>query len=255
MQQPRKTWVIEEAGQLLGTYYLKTNQGGPGQHVCNCGYMVAAEARGRGLATALCEHSQEQALALGYKAMQFNFVAATNTGAVRLWKKLGFAEVGRLPGAFNHPQQGYVDALVMYKWLDLFNDLKKGGAMTFKKHGISFGLERVDEEFILFIKAQGKLTHSDYATMVPLLESALKGVEKPHLKVLADLSEFEGWELRAAWDDLKLGLKHGSEFEKIAIYGHKSWQELAAKVGSWFVSGDVKSFDDYEQALTWLTEY
>ncbi|WP_114416547.1 GNAT family N-acetyltransferase [Marinospirillum perlucidum] len=117
MQQPRQTWVVEEDGQLLGTYYIKTNQGGPGQHVCNCGYMVASAARGRGLATALCEHSQKQARALGYQAMQFNFVAATNEGAVRLWKKLGFAEVGRLPGAFNHPQAGYVDALVMYKWL------------------------------------------------------------------------------------------------------------------------------------------
>ncbi|WP_404418697.1 GNAT family N-acetyltransferase [Marinospirillum sp.] len=119
MQQPQKTWLVEEKGRVLGTYYLKPNQAGPGSHVCNCGYMVSSAARGRGLATAMCEHSQEQALALGYKAMQFNFVAATNAGAVRLWQKLGFAEVGRLPGAFNHPEQGYVDALVMYKWLDL----------------------------------------------------------------------------------------------------------------------------------------
>ena len=117
MKAPRKTYVCEENGEVLGTYYLKTNQAGPGAHVCNCGYMVAASARGRGLASAMCAHSQKIALELGYKAMQFNFVASTNEGAVRLWKKLGFEEVGRQPGAFNHPSAGYVDALVMYKWL------------------------------------------------------------------------------------------------------------------------------------------
>ncbi|MCQ3828102.1 GNAT family N-acetyltransferase [Microbulbifer elongatus] len=117
MEAPRKTFVCEEDGEILGTYYLKTNQPGPGAHVCNCGYMVAANARGRGLASAMCEHSQKTARELGYRAMQFNFVAVTNEGAVRLWKKLGFAEVGRLPGAFNHPSAGYVDALVMYKTL------------------------------------------------------------------------------------------------------------------------------------------
>ncbi|SES27355.1 GNAT family N-acetyltransferase [Halopseudomonas bauzanensis] len=118
MDYPRKTFVCEEDGQILGTYYIKTNQAGPGDHVCNCGYMVSSAARGRGLASAMCEHSQEVAVQLGYQAMQFNFVASSNEGAVRLWNKLGFATVGRLPKAFNHPSLGYVDALVMYKWLD-----------------------------------------------------------------------------------------------------------------------------------------
>lgn len=115
---PRKTFVIEDNHKVLGTYYIKTNQGGPGDHVCNCGYMVSSEARGQGLATAMCKHSQKVAVELGYKAMQFNFVASTNEGAVRLWTKLGFEGVGRLPKAFNHPSEGYVDALVMFKWLD-----------------------------------------------------------------------------------------------------------------------------------------
>jgi len=114
---PRKTFVIEENNKILATYYIKTNQNGPGDHVCNCGYMVSSAARGKGLATSMCEHSQKIALELGYKAMQFNFVASTNEGAVRLWNKLGFETVGRLPKAFNHPEKGLVDALVMYKWL------------------------------------------------------------------------------------------------------------------------------------------
>ena len=116
---PKQTYVFEEAGKILGTYYIKTNQAGPGQHVCNCGYMVSTAARGRGLATKMCEHSQVVAKKLGYKAMQFNFVASSNEGAIKLWKKLGFESVGLLPKAFNHPSKGYVDALVMYKWLEI----------------------------------------------------------------------------------------------------------------------------------------
>ena len=66
----------------------------------------------------MCQHSQEIAIELGYKAMQFNFVASSNQGAVRLWEKLGFEIVGRLPGAFHHPTEGYVDAFIMFKWLE-----------------------------------------------------------------------------------------------------------------------------------------
>ncbi|ORE85806.1 histone acetyltransferase HPA2/related acetyltransferase [Oceanococcus atlanticus] len=117
MEAPRKTYVAHDQGQILGSYYIKTNQAGPGSHVCNCGYMVSSTARGRGLATAMCEHSQDVARKLGYQAMQFNFVASSNQGAVRLWRKLGFETVGRLPKAFDHPDLGLVDALVMYKWL------------------------------------------------------------------------------------------------------------------------------------------
>ncbi|WP_372807831.1 N-acetyltransferase family protein [Pontiella sp.] len=117
MELPQKTFLAEEDGRVLGTYYIKPNTGGGGSHVCNCGYMVATEARRRGVATALCEHSQQTARALGYKAMQFNLVISTNEVAVRLWTKLGFATVGRLPRAFAHPRLGYVDALVKFKWL------------------------------------------------------------------------------------------------------------------------------------------
>ena len=117
MELPRKTFVAERDGKVLGTYYLKSNFDGPGAHVCNCGYMVDPAARGQGLATAMCRHSEQSALELGYKAMQFNFVASSNEGAVRLWESLGFEIAGRLPKAFQHPTRGYVDAFVMYKWL------------------------------------------------------------------------------------------------------------------------------------------
>ena len=117
MELPRKIYVAENRAEIIGTYYIKSNQVGSGSHVCNCGYMVPSTARGRGIATAMCRHSQQAALELGYKAMQFNLVVSSNEAAIHLWQKLGFAIVGRLPKAFKHPSQGYIDALVMYKWL------------------------------------------------------------------------------------------------------------------------------------------
>ncbi|WP_093038932.1 GNAT family N-acetyltransferase [Roseovarius azorensis] len=117
MHQPRATYVAERDGEVLGTYTLKTNQAGGGAHVCNCGYMVGEAARGQGIARAMCLHSQDEARAMGYLAMQFNFVVETNRGAIALWQSLGFETVGRLPRAFRHPQAGLVDARVMFKWL------------------------------------------------------------------------------------------------------------------------------------------
>jgi ribosomal protein S18 acetylase RimI-like enzyme len=109
--------ACSDDGEVMGTYFIKPNQPGLGSHVCNCGYVVAPQARGQGIATWLCEHSQTQAVALGFRAMQFNLVASTNVGAVRLWQKLGFAVVGKLPGAFHLRRSEFVDALVMFKTL------------------------------------------------------------------------------------------------------------------------------------------
>jgi ribosomal protein S18 acetylase RimI-like enzyme len=117
---PLQTFVVEDDNQeIIGTYYIKPNQpvGGNGSHVCNCGYIVAPNARGQGVARKLCQHSQELAIQVGFVAMQYNFVVATNVGAIKIWKKENFEIVVTLPLAFKHPKQGYVDAHVMYKVL------------------------------------------------------------------------------------------------------------------------------------------
>jgi len=126
--------------------------------------------------------------------------------------------------------------------------------MSIIRHGLSIGIERVNDNFFLSLKAVGKLTHKDYEKINPMIDSALEGIKDPKVKVYIDGSELEGWELRAAWDDFKLGLKHGNEFEKIAIFGNKKWQEYAAKIGTWFVAGEIKYFEDADKALTWLQE-
>lgn len=124
--EARKAWVelpaatfvaCESDGAVLGTYFIKPNQSGLGSHVCNCGYIVAEAARGKGVASAMCVHSQREAVARGYCAMQFNLVVSVNEAAVKLWQKLGFRIVGVLPEAFRHRQLGFVDAYVMHKKL------------------------------------------------------------------------------------------------------------------------------------------
>lgn len=117
LEVTQSAYVAEDDGEILGTYYIKPNQPTLGAHVANCGYLVAESARGRGVATLMGEHSQQEAVRLGYRAMQFNLVVATNAASVHLWKKLGFRVVGELQGAFLHATEGYVDALVYYKVL------------------------------------------------------------------------------------------------------------------------------------------
>ena len=126
--------------------------------------------------------------------------------------------------------------------------------MALTRHGLSIGIERINNEFFLTLKAIGKLTHEDYLKINPMIDSALAGVSTPKINAFIDATELEGWELRAAWDDFKLALKHGSEFNKIAIFGNKKWQEYSAKVGTWFISGEVKFFDNSHDALTWLQQ-
>ena len=115
VETARATYVAEDAGEIVGTFYIRTNQPGGGAHICNCGYIVSPAAQGRGIARQMCVFSQDAARDLGYRAMQFNFVLASNVGAVALWHKLGFTTLGTIPEAFDHPKLGMVDAHVMHK--------------------------------------------------------------------------------------------------------------------------------------------
>ena len=110
-------WVAQVEGEVRGTYVIKPNQPGRGAHVANAGYMVLESARGRGLGRTMGEHSLQAARDLGFEAMQFNFVVASNADALHLWSELGFAIVGTLPAAFTRPDGERVDAFVLYRRL------------------------------------------------------------------------------------------------------------------------------------------
>ncbi|MGB1199344.1 MAG: STAS/SEC14 domain-containing protein [Thalassotalea sp.] len=124
--------------------------------------------------------------------------------------------------------------------------------MNIVKHGLSIGIERVNQDVFLAIKAVGKLTHADYEAISPMINSALSQVKHPEVNVLIDGTELKGWEARAVWDDFRLLLKHNNKFRKVAIYGNKNWQETLSKVGAWFISGEVEYFSDQQEAFNWL---
>lgn len=111
------TFVAAAGDRLVGLYVLKPNYGGPGDHVANAGYMVAPDARGGGVGEALCRHSIEFARGYGFRAMVFNSVVSTNTGAIRLWERCGFTIVGTVPRVFRHPVHGEVAVHVMHRLL------------------------------------------------------------------------------------------------------------------------------------------
>ena len=111
----KEAFVAVDDGAVVGTYFIRRNQAGGGRHVCNCGYMTKADAAGRGIARRMCEHSLEHARTRGFRAMQFNFVIASNERAVRLWQSMRFDVIGRIPAAFAHPRLGDVDALIMHR--------------------------------------------------------------------------------------------------------------------------------------------
>ncbi len=111
-----RPFAVTSEGRIVAAFYLRANARGGGAHVANAGFFTHPEARGRGIASAMCEHAMQAARAAAYLAMQFNFVVATNP-AVRLWQRHGFDIVGTLPAAFTHPTKGYVDVYVMYRRL------------------------------------------------------------------------------------------------------------------------------------------
>lgn len=127
--------------------------------------------------------------------------------------------------------------------------------MTTTRHGISMGMERTDGEFFLSIKPVGKLTHQDYEQLSPMLEDVIRNMKNPHVRVYIDITDFKGWEAKAMWDDLKLDVKYDKVFDKIAIFGHGSKMEKGlTRVSDWFMHGDVRFFDDSDDAMTWLAQ-
>lgn len=112
------TFVVKYGETVIGTYSLRRNHYGHGEHVANAGYMVHKDWRGQGIARALCAHSMEEAKKQGCLSMQFNYVVSTNTRAVELWQAMGFKIIGISPKSYRHAKLGYVDIYIMHRFLD-----------------------------------------------------------------------------------------------------------------------------------------
>jgi len=151
----------------------------------------------------------------------------------------------------------FVNAKIKHFAFDEFDKAKRWikNNNTSYKHGFSVAISSVNDNFLLSFTAIGKLTHEDYEKITPVIDAALEGVKESNINVFADISELDGWEIRAAWDDLKIGIKYGFDFNKIAIYGTQSWLKYGAKISSWFTSGDIRQFSSKKEALSWLDKY
>ena len=113
----KHAYVAEENGEILGTYWLKANQPGLGDHIGNGAYMVSPDAKGKGIGKLMALHSIEEGRRIGYHAIQFNFVVRSNTVAVNLWKSVGFEIIGEIPDAIRHSKNGLTNAYIMYRRL------------------------------------------------------------------------------------------------------------------------------------------
>jgi len=115
--EDKKTYVAIMEDQIAGTFIIRDNQPGLGNHIANASYMTSPTLTSRGVGTAMAEYSFKEAKELGYRALQFNLVLKSNTRAVNLWLRLGFGIIGEIPGAFRDPENGFTDAYIMFKSL------------------------------------------------------------------------------------------------------------------------------------------
>ena len=123
-----------------------------------------------------------------------------------------------------------------------------------KEHGITVGINQISNTFYVKMDIKGTLTHQDYEIMIPIIEDTIKNVPHPKIKILVNGLDLDGWELKAAWEDLKFGLKHNKEFKKVAYVGSRSWEEYGIKISNWFTSGQMQYFEDEMSAKQWLKD-
>ncbi len=115
-----------------------------------------------------------------------------------------------------------------------------------------FYIEGSGDQFYCYFKIDGHLSHKDYETLVPNFEASIAEVKEPKVKMLVDITGLEGWDLHAAWDDLKFGLKHNNDFTQIAVVGKENFYEYGVKIANWFTHYEMKYFHNINEAKKWL---
>ncbi len=119
-------------------------------------------------------------------------------------------------------------------------------------HSVHVGIVRSSENLFVELSIKGKLTHADYEHFVPMIKEAMESLPNKKMRMIVDMRGFEGFELRAAWDDFKFGLEFRNDFEKLAVVGNKNWEKYATKLGSWLLGGEVRYFTDADKAMQWV---
>lgn len=107
----------EETGEIVGLYILHPNNVGRCGHICNASYAVTSELRGQHIGEQLVKDCMKTAKALGYRILQFNAVVKSNHAALHLYEKLGFQQLGTIPGGFLNKEGIYEDIIPHYHLL------------------------------------------------------------------------------------------------------------------------------------------
>ncbi|MEA3417825.1 MAG: STAS/SEC14 domain-containing protein [Campylobacterota bacterium] len=123
-----------------------------------------------------------------------------------------------------------------------------------KEHGIGIAIKRNRQRLFIELTMLGKLTHEDYQIFVPMIDKALKKAKDLETDLLVDMRGFKGWELSAAWDDMKFGVKHRNDFTRMAIVGDKKWEEVSIGMMKHLTKGKMKFFKERDKALSWLLQ-
>jgi len=105
---------------------------------------------------------------------------------------------------------------------------------------------------LIATKATEKLTEADYNKLLPILNNILKQHSK--FRWYFEMENFDGWELKAFWEDVKFDARHANEFEKVAMVGEKIWEKWMADLMTLFASAEVRYFDisQKEEAMQWI---
>ena len=117
--------IDDDSGAVAGMYILHPNNVGRCGHICNASYAVAADCRGRGIGELLVRDCIERAAENGFRVLQFNAVVSTNTAARRLYEKLGFVQLGTIPGGFLMKDGHYEDICPYYRTLSALSGSKE----------------------------------------------------------------------------------------------------------------------------------
>lgn len=171
----------------------------------------------------------------------------------KLIKKVAFVTNNKIVTFFPSIAKHFVNAQIQnFAYEDKNKAIEWIINPTIKEHGISVGINQNHDTFYIKMDIKGTLTLEDYEIMVPVIEDTIKNISHPKLKILVNAKDLDGWEFQAAWEDLKFGVKHNKEFEKIAYVGHRSWEKYGMMISNWFIKGELQYFEDETKAKKWL---
>ena len=108
------TGLAVDGGEILARYILHPNNVGRCSHICNASYAVRSDLRGRHIGEFIVKDCIAKARDLGFRILQFNAVVASNIHARHLYQRLGFKELGIIPGGFRMPNGSFADIVPQF---------------------------------------------------------------------------------------------------------------------------------------------